>query len=95
MTEQKVMRDISLNEPVTITLPAHLWLSAMSGYAECEWSSTVMTLLMTRVQEALLDPVYLKEQLAKQQHQQDMQQAAFNQMVTGRPPEIPPNMEGL
>jgi hypothetical protein len=43
------------------------------------------------VQEALLDPLYLKERQAQQQAHADMHNAAFAQM-TGQKIEVPPNI---
>lgn len=93
MTERKVMRDLGLNEPVSITLPAYVWLGFSSAYISSDFNSTDANNLINAIQRSLLDPVFIKEQEAQQQFVQDQHQNMFHQMMTGRPPEIPPNME--
>lgn len=94
MADQKIMKDLGLNEPIAIIAPAHIWLTAMAGYAEIEWNSSAMAIILVKVQEALMDPLYLNERLAQHQQQHDVQEAAMR-MFTGQQPDIPPNQEGL
>lgn len=83
---------MSLNEPVTITLPAHIWLGFMFAYSDSEWSNLCAGKIAFEAQKAVMDPVYVKEQEAKIQAQADMQHAAFHHMFTGQHPENPPNV---
>lgn len=92
MAQQKIMRDINLNDLISIEASAHVWIMAMAGYAECDWQSGPMSIIFQRVQEAIFDPIYLNEKLAENQQQHDMQEGFFG-MLTGRSPEVPPNHE--
>lgn len=89
------MRDINLNDPVSITVPAHVWLMAMSAYAQTEWTDSSMNQIITKVQEAIIDPLWLNEQMAAHQQEIDRQQGMFHGFMTGQPPETPPNEEEL
>ncbi len=93
MADKKIMKDIGFNDEITITAHAHVWLTAMSGYAEAEWVSAAMGVLFRKVQEAILDPIWMSEQEAAVQQQQDMQQSIVQQFTTGEKPEVPPHME--
>ena len=95
MPDRKMMRDIGLNDPVTIILPAHIWIAAMSAYAEAEWGNAPMSVVFRKVQETILDPLYMREQEAAHQQQQDYQQDFFQHTTTGQLPEVPPNAEDL
>jgi hypothetical protein len=87
-------RKMELNEKVAINieLPAHVWLSFLFGYGESEWSNMGASKIAFVVQEAMLDPIFLREQAAEQQQHLDMHNAAFQHLVTGHPPEMPPNV---
>jgi len=91
MAELK-FRKMELNDKVAIELPVHIWLGFLYGYSGSDWSNMCAGEIASAVQEAVMDPVFLKEQAAKQQEHIDLHNAAFQTMVTGRPPEMPPNM---
>jgi hypothetical protein len=93
MADRKIMRNITLNEKVAIELPAHIWLAFMAQYATTKWSSDAASHIVVNIQEALLDPIYIKERQAEAQSYHDRSDLAF-QMFMGQHPDIPPNMEG-
>ena len=88
-------RKMDLNEEVTITLPAHIWAGFIFTYNNADWTELCASKIALAAQNAILDPVYLREQEAAAQSQVDMQHAAFMHM-TGQPMDIPPNiMDGI
>lgn len=93
MPKNPVMRDIKLNDPVSITLPAHIWLGFVAAYATSDWNCNYANNIATEVSDALLDPIYMNERLAEEQQARD-EQSATMQRLMGQIPEFPPNMEG-
>lgn len=93
MADRKIMRDIGLNDKVSVELPAYVWLGFAASYISSSFNSPDANEVVTAVQRALLDPLYLKEQEAHHQQQHDQAQSFFNTIVSGNPPEVPPNME--
>lgn len=91
MSGELRFRNINMNEPVSVTLPAHVWLGFIFTYAGANWTDICTSRISGEVQKQLLDPVYLKEQEAAAQHQADLQMAAFHHF-TGQPQDFPPNM---
>jgi hypothetical protein len=89
---QKVMKDIGLNDPITVTLPAHLWLSFAVTYASSGWGSSSANSVCSAVVDQLFNPLYLNETQAEAQQMQDQQEMAIKALF-GQPPDIPPNME--
>lgn len=92
MADQKIMKDLGLNDEIMITAPVHVWLSAMNGYTETDWNNTSMNTLLVKVQEALFDHNFLSERLAAHQLQHDMAEDMIKRF-TGQPPDLPPNYE--
>jgi nitrate reductase cytochrome c-type subunit len=92
---EKVMKDIGLNDPVSVTLPAHVWIGFIAAYSSCAWNSGHATQVANAAGKEILHPLWINEQEAQRQQQVDEQQAAFNSLFTGQPPEVPPSMEGL
>jgi len=82
---------MDLSEPVTITMPAHTWLGFLFGYTESEWSSICAGAICTGIQDALMDPIFLREEAAKVQANADVHQAFLNH-ITGQPVDVPPNI---
>lgn len=85
-------RDVSLNEPVTLTLPAHIWLGFLASYGSSKWSCAYTSAIMSAVFDQVMDPVWLKEQEARGQEAHDTQRELLNRFLTGRGPDLPPNM---
>jgi hypothetical protein len=73
MTNDKYgrMRPIDLNEPVSVTLPAHVWRGYMAAYTSTKWEAVDATSIMIEVQNALFDPLWMKEHEAEQQRRHD------------------------
>lgn len=92
MAKSKVMRDMGMNEPVSIELPAHVWLTFMVTYANTEWTSDSAAAICVEIQEALLDPLYVNERQAELQERHDQHERAFRAFI-GQRPEFPPGME--
>lgn len=93
MAEFPKLKKLGMNEMVSIEMPAHMWLSFLAGYLASEWSTGSANTLAEQIQEALLDPLYVKEKQAEMQFLQDQRNAGLQQFFTGQPPETPPNME--
>jgi hypothetical protein len=93
------MRQMDLNEPVTITLPAHIWLGYMASYGAARWTCGYASVIMAEVREALFDPLVLKEQEAAEQRHNDRHNRLFSSMLPGfKPPgddDIPPDASEL
>lgn len=98
MAEHKygLMRQLGLNDPVTVTLPAHVWAGFLSAYGSSEWSNSDTNAIMIEARDALFDPRWLKEREAELQRQHDTQHRIMSGMIPGFPsPDIPPDPEGL
>ncbi len=92
MADQKVMKDgLGFNDPVAITLPAHVWHAFMAQYATTEWSSNAAAQICIKVQEELLDPIYVREREAEAQAHHDQHEMVLQRFM-GLPPDLPPNM---
>jgi hypothetical protein len=90
---QPVMRDMKLNDKVSITLPVHVWLGFVAAYATSNWNCNHASAIASEVADTVLDPVYMNERLAADQYNLDQQQAVLQRLL-GQTPDIPPNMEG-
>lgn len=91
-----LMRDLGLNDEVTITLPAHVLRGFLAAYLSTRWESSDATSIMTAIQDALFDPLWAKEQQAEAQRQHDEHQRLISGMIPGFPgPDIPPDAEGI
>ena len=95
MANQKIMRDIGLNEPVSIELPAHIWLAFMAAYAVTEWESSAAHSICLKIQDAVMDPIYLNEQLAAAQLAHDGHRNIFHHLFGGADSDAPPDTEGM
>lgn len=93
MADKRIMRDINLNEPVAVTLPAHNWIGFISAYASTRWHNTDANAIGSAVIDALFDPVCVKERAAAAQEEHDTANSMIRHMFTGQPPETPPHME--
>lgn len=93
MPDRKVMKDLGLNDPVSVTLPVHVWLGFAASYIASDFNSPDANRVVTAIQYEMLDPLFIKEQEAHTQLQQDQAQAVFHHLATGAIPEVPPNME--
>lgn len=88
----RMRADMKLNDPVTVTLPAWVWLSFDAAYTAARWHCDEASLIAIAIQEQMMDPVFLKEREARHQQEHDRRDA-FMDHVIGRPPDVPPNME--
>lgn len=97
VTEYARFRKLELNELVSIELPVHVWCWFMSEYAAQERRSDGCDQVSAAVQEALLDPLYVNEQLAARQQVADERHALMHRLVTGHDPDsgFPPTPESL
>lgn len=87
------VRELAFAEPVTITLPAYLWWAFHSWYRSIEAASWEATIINEAVQEALLEPSFIKAQEAENQARESFGQriaARFLGESTG-PPAAPPD----
>jgi hypothetical protein len=98
------LRARGINEPITVTLPAHVWLSAITTYERAKWGCPYITTILWEAREVLFDPAYLKELEAEMQRQESQHK---HQGLMGllslpgfpgdRPPsdEAPPDASGI
>lgn len=84
MPEFPRMRDgMTLNEMVSVDMPAHVWVALIAAYNDCEWSNGTMHLMLGSVQEKLFDPIWLKEKQAEMQAQADEHERRFHAGLGG------------
>lgn len=98
MTDSKygLMREMDLNAPVSITLPAHVWRGFLAAYCSTKWESTDATSIMMEIQDALFDPLWAREQQAEAQRKHDEYHRRMSGILPGfLPPEIPPDAGNL
>lgn len=96
MADEKMMKDIGLNEPVTVTAPAHMWVAAVAAYADTDWSCMHLQVILAKAQEELANPDWYKSQMEAHQEfhdRRDHAQAAVHRILTGQQPEEPPGSE--
>lgn len=86
------VKKILLGEPVSVTLPAHIWVGFFSAYASTDWNNYCASAIATECQKAVLEPRFIKEQEARAQHNLDMQQGWMQRLISGTPPEVPPTI---
>jgi hypothetical protein len=79
MTDEnrRVMCEIGLNDPVTLTLPAHVLHGFIAAYGAAKWSCSHANVMFLAIQKKLYDPQYMKEREAEAQRQnQELHQLA-------------------
>lgn len=89
MPDRKVMRDISLNEKVAVSVPAYVWIGFIAAWRTSDWNNGEAGAVVEAAQRAMMDPIWIKEQEAAAQEAQDAHNAIFHSITTGRPPEPP------
>jgi hypothetical protein len=86
---------MTLDEPISAEMPAHVWVALMAAYNDCDWSNGVMQTLLGMVQEKLFDPIWLKEKQAEMQAELEQHQVQFHSgfsgLFGGMPTEPPPD----
>jgi hypothetical protein len=81
---QKQFKDgLELNGVVSPEIQVALIVQALAEYVAAEWSAPAISHLMHGLQEAILDPVFLREHQAEVQRQQDQQEEMMNRIVPG------------
>lgn len=92
MAQQKVMRDLGLNDMIQVEAPVYLWLAIIAAYNDCDWNNGNFNNILGQVQEKIMDPIWLNEQQAAAQQAHDDAQRMFSQ-IPGFPGQTP--QEGL
>lgn len=87
MADQRVMQDISLNEPISVEAPAYVWLGLMAAYNTVDWSDQNMNAILSKVQHAIMDPIWIREREAAMQEQADQHNALFHNFLAAHLPE--------
>lgn len=83
------MRDgLQMNDEVTVTLPAHVWLGFYASYLTADWNDYYANLIGNASQEQLLDPVYVREMEAYHMEEHEQAMAEAQSFFTGQPVEI-------
>src|SRR5512146_2163413 len=97
MPEFPKMRDLKIGDMVKIDLPAHVWLGFLASYtAAPDYNCAHANTIAGAVQEALVDPLYMKEKRAEAERLATEQQQFMSNMIPGFPgPQIPPDLSGL
>jgi hypothetical protein len=91
-----LMRDLSLNAPVKIELPAHVWAGYLSAYGAADWGCADADAIRNEVQTTLFDPRWLREQQAENQRQRAEHPHIHGVGIIGFPgPQVPPDAGGL
>jgi hypothetical protein len=85
MPEQKIMRDMSLNDPISVEAPVHMWLALTAAYNDCDWSNENLSEVLRRALHQIMDPIFIREQEAAAQHAQDQQAQFFNNITSHLP----------
>jgi hypothetical protein len=85
LPEQKIMKDINLNEPITVTVPAHIWLALTAAYNDCDWINDNLGYVLEKAMRQIMDPIYVKEQEAAQQEAMDKKQQFFENLSSHLP----------
>jgi hypothetical protein len=61
-------RKMDISDPVTVTLPAHVWVSFWSAYtANPEWNDGAANAIAIAAQEAVVEPAYIQK--IKEEHE--------------------------
>lgn len=87
--DQKMMKDIGLNDPVSLELPAHIWTSFIATYSAAKWASSSASAIYNAAIKAMIDPGRLAEMEAEQQQQQELHDS-IKGIMTGRRPDGAP-----
>jgi hypothetical protein len=92
-----LMRDLKLNDLVTITCPAHTWLGFLAAYGNTKWSDTFTSAIASEAGKALFDPVTLREWEAEEQRQGDLRRRLLAGIIPGlhTDSDAPPDASGL
>jgi hypothetical protein len=97
MTDADVPRmrdDLKMNDEVSVTLPAHVWLAFVTVYMVAKWSNPYATMVALAARETIYHPRYLSEQEAQRQQHHDMHQKIISRMIPGFPtPDVPPDAD--
>ena len=88
-------RKMDLNDPVTVTLPAGVWVSFSAAYAASRWDCSSANMIANAAAEALVDPLYLQECMAAEQQVVTEAQEQLSRFMKFPYGGIPPTPEGL
>lgn len=80
---QKQFKDLNLNDKVPVEMPVAMILQAIAEYSNAEWSGPAVSHLMQFLQEAVLDPVFMRERLAEMQAARDQQEEVMKRIAPG------------
>jgi hypothetical protein len=92
----RMKKGICLNDDLTITLPAHVWLQFYAAYLASDEHNYFADIVARTAYDSLIDPLFVKEMEAASQAAADKAHrhihSLFGSELPG--PEIPPGMEG-
>ena len=91
-SKKKIMRDIKLNDPVVVELPAHVWIGFIAAYSATKWQAEDASAIALEAIDRIFDPVWVKEREAANSEHRDTHIALMQAAITGRMPgmtEIP------
>lgn len=91
------MREIPIGQKVTIALPAMVWIGFLASYSSSsDYTCANANTICRAVQEAVVDPLYLKEMRAENERQAAQQQEMMSKVMPWiQGPDVPPDLSGL
>lgn len=64
-----VLKKMDVSENISVSLPAHVWISFWSAYAHASWQDGAASVVALVAQEAVLDEDWVQEQSERRQEQ--------------------------
>ena len=87
--QKRIMRDIKLNDPVAVELPAHVWVGFIAAYSATRWQAEDASAIALEAIEKIFDPVWMKEREAANSEHNDLSQALMRAAFIGQMPQMP------
>lgn len=81
MPEEKMYRDLSLHDKVTVEIPVHDIIRAQGEYCSTEWEGSSTSTILYACLQAILEPRFVKEREAAMQAARDQQEAMARKML--------------
>jgi ATP phosphoribosyltransferase regulatory subunit HisZ len=77
---RKVYKDLGMNDTVTITMPAHMALQALTEYRQMNEQAENVTSVISLLLGELVEPVVLKAAQAQMAEQEEQHEALHNRV---------------
>jgi len=87
------MRDMKLNDPVSVTLPAHIWVGFQSVYMSAEGNGDFFSEAICNASiDQIIDPLYVQERDAATEKRTHEGLRHLADALNDRLPDIPPDL---